>query len=515
MSSSTPTSAPEPPPLRFDGLHIRDKHGSNVASVRAEVTRRGVTLVGKKGTLGSFPFQSIGSWAHAGDTTLSLIVTANGAQREVVVAGDPATITAVLAAIDATVNDIIEEMTKPERRSAREDRARRTRDARSPRPRPPTTGPGPGPGPRRPRRRRGLESARGKNSRDVPDVPDRAGEDGRGTRRMSSRVARRGADAAAAQASAARRRRGSRRGGSSRRRGTSRGGFPKRARRRRSDARDYAAAASLDVTPNPESEPGGGSALPAAARLAETTSRLESSESLIKALGEELERARAEADAARASARQPPPRRRRAPPPLPRVADAERPRRGITRRGIVRGCVPPRRRRRWRCVRTPRRSDLRLLLESAETDARRHAERADAAVSDAETAWARAAEAHEGTRALADELKRAKRAADDARVEGERALRRAERAAARRRANATRPSSRRRTRWRVVWDGRRATSRARRRACALGGCASRARHVPAPPRRRRGGVPGSSRRGGVARETARGRRDGRDAGSNA
>ena len=31
--------------------------------------------------------------------------------------------------------------------------------------------------------------------------------------------------------------------------------------------------------------------------------------------------------------------------------------------------------------------DLRLLLESAETDARRHAERADAAVSDAETAW--------------------------------------------------------------------------------------------------------------------------------
>ena len=73
--------------------------------------------------------------------------------------------------------------------------------------------------------------------------------------------------------------------------------------------------------------------------------------------------------------------------------------------------------------------DLRLLLESAETDARRHAERADAAVSDAETAWARAAEAHEGTRALADELKRAKRAADDARVEGERALRRAERAA--------------------------------------------------------------------------------------
>ena len=429
MSSSTPTSAPEPPPLRFDGLHIRDKHGSNVASVRAEVTRRGVTLVGKKGTLGSFPFQSIGSWAHASDTTLSLIVTANGAQREVVVAGDPATITAVLAAIDATVNDIIEEMTKPggsAEKIARDEPV----DARYATPAPSDDGSGSGSGsPDDHDAGVDWRALAEKTAATSPTSPIAPGEESlRAEDRRRASLAE--ADAAAAQAEARRaavaEAAAEARVAAAERRAEVAEARAEAAERR---ARDYAAAASLDVTPNPESEPGDGSALPAAARLAETTSRLESSESLIKALGEELERARAEADAARASARQ------LASSAATNAAAAaahyqtqsgrvaESPVAESSEDAAVAAATAVAMRSHAEA------EDLRLLLESAETDARRHAERADAAVSDAETAWARAAEAHEGTRALADELKRAKRAADDARVEGERALRRAERAA--------------------------------------------------------------------------------------
>ena len=429
MSSSTPTSAPEPPPLRFDGLHIRDKHGSNVASVRAEVTRRGVTLVGKKGTLGSFPFQSIGSWAHASDTTLSLIVTANGAQREVVVAGDPATITAVLAAIDATVNDIIEEMTKPggsAEKIARDEPA----DARYATPAPSDDGSGSGSGsPDDHDAGVDWRALAKKTAATSPTSPIAPGEESlRAEDRRRASLAE--ADAAAARAEARRaavaEAAAEARVAAAERRAEVAEARAEAAERR---ARDYAAAASLDVTPNPESEPGDGSALPAAARLAETTSRLESSESLIKALGEELERARAEADAARASARQ------LASSAATNAAAAaahyqtqsgrvaESPVAESSEDAAVAAATAVAMRSHAEA------EDLRLLLESAETDARRHAERADAAVSDAETAWARAAEAHEGTRALADELKRAKRAADDARVEGERALRRAERAA--------------------------------------------------------------------------------------
>ena len=430
MSSSTPTSAPEPPPLRFDGLHIRDKHGSNVASVRAEVTRRGVTLVGKKGTLGSFPFQSIGSWAHASDTTLSLIVTANGAQREVVVAGDPATITAVLAAIDATVNDIIEEMTKPggsAEKIARDEPV----DARYATPAPSDDGSGSGSGsPDDHDAGVDWRALAEKTAATSPTSPIAPGEESlRAEDRRRASLAE--ADAAAAQAEARRaavaEAAAEARVAAAERRAEVAEARAEAAERR---ARDYAAAASLDVTPNPESEPGDGSALPAAARLAETTSRLESSESLIKALREELERARARRRTPRAPPRvNSPPRRRRTPPPPPRITRrraarvAESPVAESSEDAAVAAATAVAMRSHAEA------EDLRLLLESAETDARRHAERADAAVSDAETAWARAAEAHEGTRALADELKRAKRAADDARVEGERALRRAERAA--------------------------------------------------------------------------------------
>ena len=427
MSSSTPTSAPEPPPLRFDGLHIRDKHGSNVASVRAEVTRRGVTLVGKKGTLGSFPFQSIGSWAHASDTTLSLIVTANGAQREVVVAGDPATVTAVLAAIDATVNDIIEEMTKPggsAEKIARDEPA----DARYATPAPSDDGSASG---TPDDHDAGVDwrALAEKAAATSPTSPIAPGEESlRAEDRRRASLAE--ADAAAARAEARRaavaEAAAEARVAAAERRAEVAEARAEAAERR---ARDYAAAASLDVTPNPESEPGDESALPAAARLAETTSRLESSESLIKALREELERARAEADAARASARQ------LASSAATNAAAAaahyqtqsgrvaESPVAESSEDATVAAATAVAMRSHAEA------EDLRLLLESAETDARRHAERADAAVSDAETAWARAAEAHEGTRALADELKRAKRAAENARVEGERALRRAERAA--------------------------------------------------------------------------------------
>ena len=431
MSSSTPTSAPEPPPLRFDGLHIRDKNGSNVASVRAEVTRRGVTLVGKKGTLGSFPFQSIGSWAHASDTTLSLIVTANGAQREVVVAGDPATVTAVLAAIDATVNDIIEEMTKPggsAEKIARDEPA----DARYATPAPSDDGSGSG---TPDDHDAGVDwrALAEKAAATSPTSPIAPGEESlRAEDRRRASLAE--TDAAAARGGGAtRRRRGSRRGGSRRRRGTSRGGGRSarggggetraRLRRRR-------VFGTLPRIPNPN--PATGPLFPrrrASRRRRRVWNRPNRSSRRLEKSWNARARRRTPR-ALRANARffgvgaTTPPRRRRV--YQARAARASHPDAPVlesSEDAAVAAATAVAMRSHAEA------EDLRLLLESAETDARRHAERADAAVSDAETAWARAAEAHEGTRALADELKRAKRAADDARVEGERALRRAERAA--------------------------------------------------------------------------------------
>ena len=95
----------------FAGLRIQDREGKKLATVAVEVSRRGVRLEGKKGTLGNFPFQSIGSWTRASARSLGLVVAANNAQREVILhADDPKLVDAVLTAIDATVQAILHEM---------------------------------------------------------------------------------------------------------------------------------------------------------------------------------------------------------------------------------------------------------------------------------------------------------------------------------------------------------------------------------------------------------------------
>ena len=95
----------------FAGLRIQDREGKKLATVVLEVSRRGVRLEGKKGTLGNFPFQSIGSWTRASARSLGLVVAANNAQREVILhADDPKLVDAVLTAIDTTVQAILHEM---------------------------------------------------------------------------------------------------------------------------------------------------------------------------------------------------------------------------------------------------------------------------------------------------------------------------------------------------------------------------------------------------------------------
>ena len=95
----------------FAGLRIQDREGKKLATVALEVSRRGVRLEGKKGTLGNFPFQSIGSWTRASARSLGLVVAANNAQREVILhADDPKLVDAVLTAIDTTVQAILHEM---------------------------------------------------------------------------------------------------------------------------------------------------------------------------------------------------------------------------------------------------------------------------------------------------------------------------------------------------------------------------------------------------------------------
>ena len=97
----------------FPGLKIRDRHGTTTAEVVVDVSKRGVRLEGENGTLGAFPFQSILSWSRAYDTALGLVVVANGGQREITLWGESASVVdAVLAAIDATVNAIVEDMNK-------------------------------------------------------------------------------------------------------------------------------------------------------------------------------------------------------------------------------------------------------------------------------------------------------------------------------------------------------------------------------------------------------------------
>ena len=155
MASSA--SAPEAPAgpdddiasRRFDGLSIRDKRGRDSATVRVDVTRKGVKLEGADGVLGNFPFHSIGSWARASDDALSLVVTANGDQREVILAGPPVVVDGVLAAVSETVNALVKRMAAPaggaETRAARDSRARRRARPRAkpnasiPRRRPPRT----------------------------------------------------------------------------------------------------------------------------------------------------------------------------------------------------------------------------------------------------------------------------------------------------------------------------------------------------------------------------------------
>ena len=95
----------------FAGLRIQDREGKKLATVAMEVSRRGVRLEGKKGTLGNFPYQSIGSWTRASTRSLGLVVAANDAQREVILhADDPKVVEAVLIAIDAMVQSILHEM---------------------------------------------------------------------------------------------------------------------------------------------------------------------------------------------------------------------------------------------------------------------------------------------------------------------------------------------------------------------------------------------------------------------
>jgi hypothetical protein len=95
----------------FAGLRIQDREGKKLATVAVEVSRRGVRLEGKKGTLGNFPYQSIGSWTRASTRSLGLVVAANDAQREVILhADDPKVVEAVLIAIDAMVQSILHEM---------------------------------------------------------------------------------------------------------------------------------------------------------------------------------------------------------------------------------------------------------------------------------------------------------------------------------------------------------------------------------------------------------------------
>jgi len=95
----------------FAGLRIQDREGKKLATVAVEVSRRGVRLEGKKGTLGNFPYQSIGSWTRASTRSLGLVVAANDAQREVILhADDPKVVEAVLTAIDEMVQSILHEM---------------------------------------------------------------------------------------------------------------------------------------------------------------------------------------------------------------------------------------------------------------------------------------------------------------------------------------------------------------------------------------------------------------------
>lgn len=100
------------PSQSFDGLRVRDKTGKDTTSATVVVSRKGVKLSGARGTLGNFPFQSITSWSHASDDALSLVVTVNDARREVILAGPPPVVAAVLQAIDSTVNDILRDMTE-------------------------------------------------------------------------------------------------------------------------------------------------------------------------------------------------------------------------------------------------------------------------------------------------------------------------------------------------------------------------------------------------------------------
>ena len=99
--------------LAFEGLRVRDKTGADTTSATVVVSRKGVKLSGTKGVLGNFPFQSITSWSHAADDALSLVVTVGAVRREVILAGPPDVVTAVLQAIDSTVNDILQDMTEP------------------------------------------------------------------------------------------------------------------------------------------------------------------------------------------------------------------------------------------------------------------------------------------------------------------------------------------------------------------------------------------------------------------
>ena len=116
-SAASPASSPYPSSSSsfFSGLHIQDKRGRKLADVRAEVSRKGVRLEGKRGVLGNFPFQSILSWTHSRDNALGLIVMANGGQREIVLhSAEPGVVPRVLEAIDLTVNAIVEEMKSAE-----------------------------------------------------------------------------------------------------------------------------------------------------------------------------------------------------------------------------------------------------------------------------------------------------------------------------------------------------------------------------------------------------------------
>jgi hypothetical protein len=101
------------PSQSFEGLRVRDKTGADTTSITMVVSRKGVKLQGTKGVLGNFPFQSITSWSHAADDALSLVVTVADVRREVILAGPPPVVTAVLQAIDSTVNDILQDMTEP------------------------------------------------------------------------------------------------------------------------------------------------------------------------------------------------------------------------------------------------------------------------------------------------------------------------------------------------------------------------------------------------------------------